>query len=37
MRELEGMRSERALLPRVDYFPIMRFGFLNERLELEFF
>ena len=37
MRELEGIRSERALLPRVDYFPIVRFGFLNERLELEFF
>ena len=36
MRELEGMRSERALLPRVDYFPIVGFGFLNENLELEF-
>lgn len=37
MRKLEGMRSERALLPRVDYFPIVGFGFLNEKLELEFF
>ena len=31
------MRSETALLPRVDYFPIVGFGFLTENFELEFF